>query len=62
MGRERWTLETAKESTQHHAMRLMQCIIANSAVAYGILDELYVELKIEEVLPVVGRCPVKSMN
>jgi hypothetical protein len=40
-------LETrAEESTQHHAMRLMKCIIANGAAAYGILDALYVELKV----------------
>jgi hypothetical protein len=41
------TLEIrAEESQQYHAMRLMKCIIANAAVAYGILDALYVELKV----------------
>ena len=41
------TLETrAEEYKQHQAMMLMKCIIANGAVAYGILDALDVELKV----------------
>lgn len=41
------TLETGtEEAIQHDAMRLMKCIIANSAVAYGILDALYVGLRV----------------
>lgn len=41
------TLETkAEEPKQHHVMRLMKCIIANGAVAYGRLDALYVELRV----------------
>jgi hypothetical protein len=41
------TLETrAEESREHRAGRLMKSIIANGAEAYGILDALYVELKV----------------
>jgi hypothetical protein len=36
----------SEESAKHHATRLMECIIANSAVAYAALDALYVELKV----------------
>ena len=34
-----------EEAEQHQAMRLMKCIIANGAVAYGVLDAMYVQLK-----------------
>lgn len=35
-----------EESAKRHATRLMEGIIANSAVAYAALDALYVELKV----------------
>lgn len=47
MGREGVPLTTrAEEPRPHRAMNLMACLIANGAVAYEILDSLYVELRI----------------
>lgn len=34
-----------EKAEQHQAMRLMKCIIASAAVAYGVLDKMYVQLK-----------------
>ena len=43
----RVTLETpAEESRENRARRLMKSIIANGAEAYGMLDAIYVELKV----------------
>jgi hypothetical protein len=40
-----------EEAEQHQAMRLMKCIIANAAVAYGVLDAMYVQLKMPGSFP-----------
>lgn len=34
-----------EEAEQHQAKRLMKCIIVNGAVGYGVLDAIYVLLK-----------------
>jgi hypothetical protein len=39
-------LEIGPEESETQAMKLMECVIANSAVTYAALDTLYVELKI----------------
>lgn len=40
-----------EEAEQRQAMSLMKCIIANVAVAYGVLDAMYVQLKMPGSFP-----------